>query len=148
MKNSIILLAISLFIVSNASAESALIWGKGQWGINIWSALTDRIDDPHSDTNVDHDHLGGDISDINDELALDTTGSLDTDGDGLFNNSDTDDDNDGYTDQHELEMGSDPLDSSDIPRSGGLSPSLLYILNAKKIETMRSGAAASTIVIL
>jgi len=69
-----------------------------------------------------------------DAFPLDATESLDTDDDGIGNNADTDDDNDGYSDQHELEMGSDPLDSADMPRSGGLSPALLRVISQEVIR--------------
>ena len=64
---------------------------------------------------------------------------MDTDGDGIGNNADTDDDNDGYSDQHELEMGSDPLDSGDLPRSGGLSPALLRVISQEVSKENQGG---------
>jgi len=64
-----------------------------------------------------------------DAFPGDSKESTDTDGDGIGNNADTDDDNDGYSDQHELQMDSDPLDPSDMPRSGGLSPALLRVIS-------------------
>lgn len=84
--------------------------------------------------NRDTDDDGDGVSDSVDAFPLDATEKLDTDGDGVGNNADTDDDNDGYTDQHEQEMGSDPLDSGDTPRSGGLP---LVILNEALFKTSR-----------
>ena len=79
--------------------------------------------------NADTDDDGDGVADSVDALPLDADETLDTDNDGIGNNADTDDDGDGYTDQHELEMGSDPLDSADMPRSGGLSPALLRVIS-------------------
>ena len=83
---------------------------------------------------VDNSDSDGDgYADAFDVFPSNASEWLDTDGDGLGNNADTDDDNDGYTDQHELDMGSDPLDSSDIPMSGGLSPALLRVISETTI---------------
>lgn len=79
------------------------------------------------------DSDGDFISDSDDAFPNNRDEWIDTDGDGIGNNADPDDDGDGYTDQHELEMGSDPLDPSDIPRSGGLSPALLRVLSETTI---------------
>jgi hypothetical protein len=70
--------------------------------------------------NADTDDDGDGVPDSDDAFPSDATESFDTDGDGIGNNADIDDDGDGYTDQYEIEMGSDPLDSGDTPRSGGL----------------------------
>ena len=48
--------------------------------------------------------------------------------------ADADDDGDSFTDQHELEMGSNRLDSGDMPRSGGLSPALLRVISQEVIR--------------
>ena len=85
----------------------------------------------NSDSDSDSD--GDGYADAFDVFPSNASEWLDTDGDGLGNNADTDDDNDGYTDQHELDMGSDPLDSSDIPMSGGLSPALLRVISETTI---------------
>jgi len=151
MKNTALLFALTLILAPYASAQSPLIWGQGQWGVNTWSADAGESPDTDGDgigNKPDTDEDGDGVSDSDDAFPLDSTESLDTDGDGIGNNADTDDDNDGYSDQHELEMGSDPLDSEDMPRSRGLLPSLLQILSRKQLETIQSGAAASTIVIL
>jgi len=41
--------------------------------------------------------------------------STDTDGDGIMNSEDLDDDNDGYSDLDEIKAGSNPLDNRDMP---------------------------------
>ena len=55
----------------------------------------------------------------------------DTDNDGIGNNADTDDDGDGYSDEVELSMGSDPLDPSSVPEEeqSGLPPWLMYLIS-------------------
>ena len=53
--------------------------------------------------------------------------------------ADADDDGDSFTDQHELEMGSNRLDSGDMPRSGGLSPALLRVISQGVIKESESG---------
>ena len=60
-----------------------------------------------------------------DAFPNDATESIDTDSDGQGNNSDLDDDGDGYSDVEELEAGTSPIDASDIPSTG--SRILFYI---------------------
>ena len=129
------------------------MWGEGRWGLNAWSQDSDYdgVADPRDafpldasetlDTdsdgignNADTDDDGDGVPDSDDAFPLDGSESFDTDGDGLGNNADTDDDNDGYTDQYELEMGSDPLDPSDMPRTGGLSPALLRVISQEVVK--------------
>ncbi len=52
-----------------------------------------------------------------DAFPLDPKEWRDTDGDGIGNNADTDDDNDGFSDYQELKRGTDPLDSNSWPGS-------------------------------
>lgn len=78
---------------------------------------------------ADPDDDNDGVPDASDAFPLDSSEWVDTDGDGIGNNADPDDDGDGYTDQHELEMGSDPLDPRDIPRSKGLSPAILRVIS-------------------
>ena len=114
---------------------------------------SDGIPD-NSDTDDDNDG----IADINDAFPFDVSEFLDTDGDGIGNNSDKDDDNDGvadtddaypldptkstidssedldgdgFTDQYELEFGSDPDDPTSIPIKSGVPPWLLELLTQK-----------------
>jgi len=132
MKNTALLFALTLILAPYSSAQSPLMWGQGQWGVNTWSADAGESPDTDGDgigNNADTDDDDDGVVDSDDAFPLDANESLDTDSDGIGNNADTDDDGDGYTDQHELEMGSDPLDSGDMPRSGGLSPALLRVIS-------------------
>ena len=53
-----------------------------------------------------------------DPYPLDPTNQPDTDGDGLNNGIDPDDDNDGFTDLQEQAAGTDPLDPASVPGDG------------------------------
>ncbi len=66
--------------------------------------------EPHNPNN-DSDNDG--VPNVDDDLPLNPSESVDTDNDGIGNNEDLDDDNDGMPDQYESENGLDPLDSSD-----------------------------------
>ncbi len=63
------------------------------------------------DTDDDNDG----IPDSEDDFPNDASETIDTDGDGIGNNADTDDDADGYSDELEIEQGTDPTDASSIP---------------------------------
>ena len=70
-------------------------------------------------------------------FPLDAMETLDTDGDGVGNNADTDDDGDGFSDEEELEAGTDSLNSESFPSndeegSGGLPIWMLYIATQPK----------------
>ena len=54
---------------------------------------------------------------LNDEDAFpyDASETLDTDNDGIGNNTDSDDDGDGHSDSHEITCESNPLDSNSVP---------------------------------
>lgn len=75
-------------------------------------------------TNSDGEADGGDACDdnddndaeldVNDDLPLDPTETVDTDGDTIGNNADLDDDGDGQLDVDERECGSDPLVTSSV----------------------------------
>ena len=58
---------------------------------------------------------GDGVADDDDAFPLDPTEWLDTDGDEIGNNADPDDDNDGYSDEVEIVLGTDPLDASSTP---------------------------------
>ena len=63
--------------------------------------------------NMEPDSDGDGIIDANDAFPNDASESVDTDGDGIGNNADTDDDNDGLTDKVEKANGLNPLNASD-----------------------------------
>jgi hypothetical protein len=67
---------------------------------------------------LDLDDDGDGVEDNSDAFPLDTSELVDTDGDGVGNNADTDDDNDGISDADEIEMGTDPIDPSDCLTCG------------------------------
>ena len=99
------------------------------------------------DTGAGADTDNDGVLDANDAFPLlSLNGLTDTDGDGCPNDcdsvrptkgmaADADDDGDGFTDQHELEIGSDPLGLSDMPRSGGLSPELLRVISYEAVKS-------------
>jgi hypothetical protein len=58
---------------------------------------------------VNCDLDGDQVVDSNDSFPLDRFETVDTDLDGIGNNADGDDDNDGFTDEEELADGTDPL---------------------------------------
>ena len=72
--------------------------------------------------NVDTD--GDGVNDLQDKFPLDASEWLDTDRDGIGNNADHDDDNDGMPDTFEIKYGLNPLDPSDAnqdPDGDGLT---------------------------
>ena len=71
------------------------------------------------------------VPDYEDAFPNDPSETTDTDGDGIGNNADTDDDGDGYSDEVELSLGSDPLDPSSVPEEeqSGLPLWLMYLIS-------------------
>jgi alpha-tubulin suppressor-like RCC1 family protein/subtilisin-like proprotein convertase family protein len=63
----------------------------------------------------DLDDDGDGVLDINDDFPLDSTEWTDTDGDGIGNNTDSDDDGDGWSDSDEYICGTSPIDATDVP---------------------------------
>jgi hypothetical protein len=96
---------------------------------NIITAIRGVIVAPDSVTDVD----GDGVKDSSDAFPLDSSETLDTDNDGIGNNTDTDDDNDGYTDVEEIADGTDPLDANSTPM-GGLSLILIKAFLDKQKE--------------
>ncbi|MEK9765254.1 MAG: MopE-related protein, partial [Thalassolituus sp.] len=80
------------------------------------------VDEDFTDTDNDGQHDGVDtdddndgVPDVEDAFPLNAEETADTDGDGTGNNADADDDNDGYTDDVEIQEGTDPLNGSSTP---------------------------------
>ena len=69
------------------------------------------IDDIEARGVIDSD--GDGVPDEDDAFPNDPNESVDTDGDGIGNNADTDDDNDGIPDDYEIANGLDPLNPAD-----------------------------------
>ena len=86
----------------------------GTESLNSESVPTDTDSDLLCDV-VDADDDGDGILDGADSFPLDASETTDTDSDGTGDNADTDDDGDGYSDEEELDAGTDPLDPSVYP---------------------------------
>lgn len=72
------------------------------------------------------DSDGDGVVDKDDAFPNDANETVDTDGDDTGNNADLDDDNDGFSDIHEIISGTDPLDVSDFPDTVLLEESTKY----------------------
>lgn len=83
------------------------------------------------------DSDGDGVPDDQDAFPLDPTETIDTDGDGLGNNVDPDDDNDGISDTWEISNGSDPLkaDASSDLNGDGVSNLDQYLSERNSIQT-------------
>jgi len=80
----------------------------------VVTVLTDTDGDGIPDeTDPDDDNDG--VPDNEDDFPFDPDEWEDADGDGTGDNEDTDDDNDGFLDEWEIFLGTDPLDSTDMP---------------------------------
>ncbi len=66
-----------------------------------------------NDSDTDDDNDG--VEDVDDDFPLNPNETTDTDMDGTGDNADDDDDDDGWPDSVEVDCGSDPLDSTDVP---------------------------------
>ena len=69
---------------------------------------------------LDADSDDDGVGDAEDQMPYDADEIYDFDGDGIGDNADDDDDNDGTPDAVEIDAGTDPLDASNFPGSGGL----------------------------
>ncbi|MFO8051630.1 MAG: hypothetical protein R6V01_08035 [Thermoplasmatota archaeon] len=76
--------------------------------LNSTIAVIARLD-PESDSDNDG------VKNFLDDFPFDPDEWRDTDGDGIGDNADEDDDNDGFTDEFELRAGTDPLSDSSFP---------------------------------
>jgi CxxC motif-containing protein (DUF1111 family)/predicted lipoprotein with Yx(FWY)xxD motif len=87
-------------------------WGQGAGAVY-------RIDNVQFSTGlaVSNDMDEDGVIDEDDAFPSDPTETIDTDGDGIGNNADTDDDNDGVSDVVEIASGSDPLDANSVPEA-------------------------------
>ncbi|MEM7281078.1 MAG: FG-GAP-like repeat-containing protein [Pseudomonadota bacterium] len=94
--------------------------------------------------NVLADSDGDGVPDINDAFPNDPNESVDTDGDGIGNNADTDDDNDGMSDIYENLNGLDPLvdDADEDPDNDTVTNlnEFLQGTNAQDPDTDSDGA--------
>ncbi|MCP4255409.1 MAG: DUF5011 domain-containing protein [Candidatus Scalindua sp.] len=68
---------------------------------------------------IANDFDGDGVADIQDAFPTDPNEWLDTDSDGIGNNTDTDDDNDGMSDTWEIANGLDPLDDGSVDINNG-----------------------------
>ncbi len=126
---------------------------RHQTSTDRWDSDGDGLSDAQEDRNLngvvddcetdpcDADTDGDDRDDSIDAFPLDKTEWLDTDKDGVGNNSDPDvdgdglengidqdDDNDGFTDEDEFEWGFDPLDLDSRPLTPALNPGINLLL--------------------
>ncbi|MBJ51907.1 MAG: hypothetical protein CMQ47_09200 [Gammaproteobacteria bacterium] len=89
-------------------------------------AVTDIQEEADGTDPLVADSDGDGVLDGPDAFPLDATETLDTDGDAIGNNADTDDDDDGLTDQEESVLGTDPLitdtDSDGVGDKGDIFP--------------------------
>ena len=70
----------------------------------------------NEETDIDKDGVLTSKSVPWDAFPLDPKEWADTDGDGIGDNADLDDDNDGYTDEEEMQVGTNPLDRLNFPK--------------------------------
>lgn len=74
------------------------------------------------------DQDGDGVPDLEDAFPANANEWLDDDGDGIGNNLDDDDDNDGFSDGTEVRSGTDPYDPESKPKKSKPLPFLLLLL--------------------
>ena len=82
----------------------------------------DNADAFPNDASETRDSDGDGVGDNADAFPNDPTETVDTDGDGTGDNADTDDDNDTYSDQDEIDAGTDPKDRESYPEPSETTP--------------------------
>ncbi len=108
--------------------------------------VTDNIAETFQDftINVLADSDGDGVPDVDDAFPNDPNESVDTDGDGIGNNADTDDDNDGMTDTFENLNGLNPLvdDADEDPDNDGVTNlnEFLQGTNPQEADTDNDGS--------
>jgi hypothetical protein len=85
-------------------------------GYNGWGCNWDDFNGLNYTLRLDSDN--DNVLDYLDAFPQDPAEYLDSDGDGIGDNADADDDNDGFSDEYEISKGADPLDKNSIPKSG------------------------------
>ena len=112
--------------------EDAFPLDPGEWQDKDMDWIGDNLDADDDGDGVGDDHNNNGIPDYQeldfdgdgvdraksvpwDAFPLDPKEWRDTDGDGIGNNADTDDDNDGFSDYEEIKKGTDPLDKLSFP---------------------------------
>ena len=91
-------------------------WDESSWSLPITVKITPQID-TDNDGLFDHedDYIDGDgVTNDNDFFPNDGNEWLDTDLDGIGDTADTDDDGDNLIDTVENQLGSNPIDRSDV----------------------------------
>jgi subtilisin-like proprotein convertase family protein len=76
---------------------------------------------------IDSDNDG--VGDNHDAFPNDANETMDSDNDGTGDNADTDDDNDGFSDEEEKQAGSNPYDASETPNTINPSMNVRYDQN-------------------